>query len=59
MVALAMVIAAALNWWVGQKLNRPLREAYADHLHSLFWIPMEWWSVAMIAGAVLALFGLI
>ena len=52
--ALGLTLAAVVNFFVAQALNKPRREAYADNLHSLFWIPMEWWSVPML---VLALLG--
>jgi hypothetical protein len=41
--------AAVLNGFVGYTLNRPLRlsPAAAGRRHSLFLIPMEWWSVPM------------
>jgi hypothetical protein len=56
----SLVLAAVLNWLLGQKLNRPLREADFDHgrRHSFFFIPMEWWSVAMLIGAVSFFIGL-
>ena len=54
---LGLAVAAAVNWVVGRRLNtRPGREmidtatgrtVILRRRHSLFWIPMEWWSVAL------------
>ena len=50
-VAAGLVVAAIANWVAGRALNRSRREAGAalTNRHSLFWIAMEWWSVAMLA----------
>lgn len=55
-----LVLAALLNWFLGQWFNRPLREADFDfgRRHSFFWIPMEWWSVAMLFFSAVNLLGL-
>lgn len=52
-VAVGLVVAAGLNWFVGRALNKSRREAGAAvaNRHSLFWIAMEWWSVVMLAAA--------
>jgi hypothetical protein len=51
---LGLLVGAGVNWFVGQNLNRPLREAGlgSGQRHTLFWIPMEWWSIAMAALAI-------
>ncbi|WP_338661478.1 hypothetical protein VQH23_14650 [Pararoseomonas sp. SCSIO 73927] len=61
---LGLVAAAAANWVLGRRLNgRPARELVDARTgervllrtsHSLFFVPMQWWSVLMIAAAVLA-----
>jgi len=53
-VAIGLVIAAVVNWFVGRSLNSGRRETKANVLnrHSLFFIPMEWWSVAMVFGSI-------
>ncbi|MCR0982904.1 hypothetical protein [Roseomonas populi] len=62
---LGLVAAATANWIVGNRLNgRPVRELVDAQTgervvlrtsHSLFFIPMQWWSVLMILAAVVAL----
>ena len=56
-----LFLGAVVNWFLGQSLNRPLREADFDHgrRHSLFWIPTAWWSLAMVAGAAVAALGMV
>jgi xanthine/uracil permease len=50
-----LVVAAVANWFVGRSLNQSRRDANASALnrHSLFFIPMEWWSAIMLVCAVL------
>ena len=59
----ASVVSAALVWIVGRRLNTlPGRELVdpktGERLvlrrrHTMFWIPMEWWSLAcLLVGAV-------
>ncbi len=51
--AIALVITAVINWFIGTAMNRPQREAGADVAqHSLFGMPMEWWSIAHLLAAV-------
>jgi hypothetical protein len=59
-VAAGMVIAAAINWFAGRALNRTRREVEVSKFnrHSLFWIPMEWWSLPMAFVAILLFFRL-
>ena len=62
--ALGLAVAAAVNWLVGVRLNRrPGRELIDPRTgervllrrrHRLFWVPMQYWSVAMLVFAVLA-----
>ncbi len=57
-LVLAWIAAAALNWVVGRRLNgRPGRELIDARTgqrvllvpnHSLFWIPMQYYSVLML-----------
>ena len=58
---IGLLVAAGVNWFVGQSFNRPLREAGlgAGQRHTLFWIPMEWWSIAMAALAIAGMAGLL
>lgn len=53
-IALGLVMAAVANWFVGRALNRSRREgnAGAFNRHSLFFMPMEWFSAAMLVGAI-------
>ena len=62
---LGLVAAAAANWILGRRLNgRPVRELVDAQTgervvlrtsHSLFFVPMQWWSVLMVLAAVVAL----
>jgi hypothetical protein len=54
-VVAGLVVAAAVNWFIGRSLNQPRGDANAGVLnrHSLFFIPMEWWSAIMLVCAVL------
>jgi hypothetical protein len=45
-LALALVLAGVLTWFVGRKLQ-------ARGAHTFFFIPMHYWGVALIALAVL------
>lgn len=59
-----LAAAALVNWLVGIRLNqRPGRElidaktgerVVLRKRHSLFFIPMQWWSVPLAAGAMIA-----
>jgi len=50
--------AAAMNWWAGRRLNGGTGRVLLDpttgqqvvlrRSHSLFFIPMQWWSVPML-----------
>jgi hypothetical protein len=50
--AAILLLAAVLNWVIGDVLNRPLRNARWRDRHSLFFIPMEWWSLVFIGIAI-------
>ena len=62
--ALGLAIAAAVNWFVGAQLNRRPGRQMVDidtgeriilrRRHRLFWVPMQYWSVAMLVFAALA-----
>lgn len=63
---LGLLAAAAVNWWVGRRLNGGPGRVLTDQAtgqtvvlrrrHSLFFIPMQWWSVPLaIAGALMVL----
>ncbi|MGU3668120.1 hypothetical protein ACLBX9_28365 [Methylobacterium sp. A49B] len=66
-VILVWVVAAGFNWWLGTRLNnRPGRElldprtgqtAILRPRHTLFWIPMQYYSVLMVLLGVLAVIG--
>jgi hypothetical protein len=52
--AVGLVIAAVVNWFVGRSLNRGNRTAGANVFsrHSLFFVSMEYWSIAMVLGSI-------
>lgn len=50
-VATGLVVAAIANGLLGWKLNEQVSR------HSLFFIPMQWWSIVMLIGAGALLFG--
>ena len=54
-VAVGLVVAAVANWFAGNSLNRPLREAGVGiwKQHTLFFMPMQWTSSVMLMGAVM------
>ncbi len=62
-VIVTLTLAAALNWWLGKRLNsdpgRELVDAATGQRiilrrrHALFWIPMQYWSVLPLLLAVL------
>lgn len=64
-----LLAAAAVNWGVGRRLNgRPGRElvdaATGERVvlrrsHELFFVRMEWWSVLLVAVAVVSLLAVI
>jgi hypothetical protein len=58
-LGLGLILAAIANWFVGQSLNSPSKartlvdpktgqKVIFRPRNSLFWIPMQWWSVAMV-----------
>ncbi len=63
--AAGLLAAAAANWWAGRRLNggpgRVLLDQAAGRTvvlrrtHSLFFIPMQWWSVPLAAAGLIAL----
>ncbi|SEP50722.1 hypothetical protein SAMN04487843_13934 [Methylobacterium sp. ap11] len=66
-VVLVWVVAAAFNWWLGTRLNnRPGRELVDQRTgqivilrgrHTLFWIPMQYYSVLMVVLGGLSVLG--
>ncbi len=66
-VVLVWVVAAAFNWWLGTRLNnRPGRELVDSRTgqvvilrgrHTLFWIPMQYYSVLMVLLGALSVLG--
>jgi hypothetical protein len=50
-----ITLAAVANWFLGNALNREMREAGTSPFkrHSFFFIPMEWWSLPILAFAIL------
>ena len=66
-VVLVWVVAAGFNWWLGKRLNgRPGRELADPRTgervilrsrHTLFWIPMQYYSVLMVLLGALAVVG--
>lgn len=66
---IASLVSAGLVWWIGRKLNTAPGRVLVDpqtnerlvlrRRHSMFWIPMEWWSIACLlvgAGVIVSLF---
>lgn len=64
-----LVTAALVNWFVGRRLNSaPGRElvdpATGERVvlrrsHDLFFVPMEWWSVLLLIGALISFFAVL
>lgn len=64
-LALGLLLAAAAAWWLGRRLNAAGDQVLQDpatgalvrlrRRHSLFFIPLQWWSIAMLAFAALVL----
>lgn len=60
-VAVALMIGAAMNLWVGRRLNtaparvlidvKAARRIVVRPRHDLFFVPMEYWSAAFALGA--------
>ena len=65
-ITIGLLAAAALNWWAGIRLNnRPGRELVDPttggrvilmRRHTLFWVPMQYYSALLVLIAVMALF---
>lgn len=53
-IAIGLAIAAVANWFVGKSVNDNLRlqGVTAIKRHTLFFIPMQWWSIAMVMGSI-------
>lgn len=66
-VVLVWIVAVGANWWLGTRLNgRPGRELVDPRTgervilrprHTLFWIPMQYYSVPMVLLGALAVVG--
>ncbi|WP_342152878.1 hypothetical protein [Methylorubrum sp. SB2] len=66
-VVLVWIAAAGFNWWLGARLNnRPGRELLDPRTgqivvlrgrHTLFWNPMQYYSVLMVLLGALAVLG--
>ena len=65
-LGLGLLIAAVGNWFAGKALNDPARgremiDAKSGQRvifrpnHSLFWIPVQWWSVVLALGGLAVL----
>ena len=48
---IALFVSAALIWAIGTRLNRQVK------VHTLFWIPMQYWGIVMGIFAPLVIFG--
>ena len=48
---LALLVSAAVLWPIGHKLNRQQK------LHTLFWIPMQYWGVVLGVFATISIVG--
>jgi hypothetical protein len=65
-IAIGLLAAAAANWWVGNHLNNnPGRElidpktggrVILRRRHTLFWVPMQYYSALLVLVAVIAFF---
>ena len=65
-LALGLLVAAAVNWFVGHRLNSDPGRELVDKAtgetvilrrsHRLFFIPMQWWSLVMVALGLIALY---
>lgn len=63
---IGLLLAAVTNWFVGKKLNsvpgKILKDEQTGEVfeykrnHTLFWLPMEWWSVGMTILAIVGIF---
>ncbi len=66
---LGLLAAAAVNWWIGRRLNSTPGRMLTDQAtgqtvvlrrrHSLFFIPMQWWSVPLAIAGVLMLLAVV
>ena len=66
---LGLLAAAAVNWWIGRRLNSRPGRMLTDQAtgqtvvlrrrHSLFFIPMQWWSVPLAVAGVLMLLAVV
>jgi hypothetical protein len=65
-VAAVLLIGAAMNLWLGRRLNAAPARVLIDKAtarrivvrprHDLFFVPMEWWSAAFALGAAAVAF---
>ncbi|KAF1042022.1 MAG: hypothetical protein GAK35_02951 [Herbaspirillum frisingense] len=65
-IGAALLASAAVVWWVGAKLNGKPGQILVDpktgeqfefkKKHTLFWIPMQWFSAAIAALALAVVF---
>jgi hypothetical protein len=65
-IAIGLLAGAAVNWWVGIRLNsQPGRElvdpktggkVILKRRHTLFWIPMQYYSALLVLIATVAVF---
>lgn len=68
-LATAALLSSAMVWWLGRKLNTaPGRELIDPNTnqrvilrrrHTMFWIPMEWWSIGIALIAIIAIAGIV
>ncbi|MFC0406761.1 hypothetical protein [Roseomonas elaeocarpi] len=64
-LAVGLLVSAVVNWFVGQRLNAAPGRELVDpatgqrvtlrRRHSLFFVPMQWWSVPLVVVASVAL----
>jgi len=54
---IGFVAVAIGNWIVGTRVNRALLRSSESELHSLMFLPMEWWSLAFLLLAVVIAWG--
>lgn len=61
-----LILGASANWFVGRMLNNPARDrqlidpktgeaVLLKHRHTLFWVPIQYWSIIIVIGIAVAI----
>jgi hypothetical protein len=61
--AVGLLVGAVVVWFLGRRLNRgaSVAELHAGHpgppanRHRLFWVPMQYWALVQIVGAIVGI----